>query len=637
MVNFSAVSGMSEMYSAADRMIDAVRREVNFSFQPIVSAISGKCFGFESIALGAERLGFPTLAALYDYADDQNALERLELTMRELALQNFARFCHKGEHLFLGFDRRSLTRPGSLPQQTTALLARHGINPTSVCLTLPETEISFGARASIVTTALEPYRRQSYLLALDQFGLGAASLRPIYDQQPNIIRVASVFTADIATDERKRLLLSTVVGLALVLGITVIADGIINEAGFRACKQIGCHLVQGDFVGPPTASHNGTGIARTYPAIIETNRLERRERHSDQKLLRDELNMLPAVNVHEPMTKIFQYFRSQKEYSFLPIVDDRQQPLGIIREIDLKDVIYSRYGKDLLHNKALNRGPLDFLRPCPVCDINTEAEKILEIFSQAANPPGVLLVDDFTYVGALSAASLVRVINEKNLVQARDQNPLTRLPGNISINNYITAAQENPGASLVLVYFDLDNFKPFNDRFGFRQGDRAILLFSDLMRTHLSTTDTFLGHIGGDDFFAAFHDMPPEQIRTMIETLLTTFRHDIESFYDPESRISGYIIGHSRDGEIVQIPLLSCSAAVVEIPAGAGTAIADDIARILAGLKKAAKKAPEHIAILRLGQQRLVCSEPLENTGETSFASNPIESENCHVNVTRMS
>jgi len=56
----------------------------------------------------------------------------------------------------------------------------------------------------------------------------------------------------------------------------------------------------------------------------------------------------------------------------------------------------------------------------------------------------------------------------------------------------------------VLVYFDFDNFKPYNDRYGFRQGDRTILLFSDILKKTSGANKFFAGHIGGDDFFAGF-------------------------------------------------------------------------------------------------------------------------------------
>ncbi len=587
-------SGSVSTGSGPDVLSTKVDEHLFFAFQPIVSAHSGQCYGYEAVPQGFERIGFASMGALADVAFDLGRLDRLETSLREKAVRDFVRFAGKGERLLLGLDGRGLESSEDAPRRTADLLARYGLNPTALCLCLSESQA-----ADLSGPGLEAWRRRSYLLALDRFGAGLAGLKPLHDHQPNLIRIDRAFTNGIHADERKKLFVSTVVTLAHVLGVTVIADGVADEYEFRACKQIGCDLVQGAFVGAP-ATLSGS-FSRSYSVIAETNRRERREKRSDQRLLREELTLLPALHVGDPMAKVYQAFRAHKAHGFLPIVDDRHQPIGIIREIDLRDVIYSRYGKDLLHNKALHRGLLDFLRPCPVCDINTEAERILEIFSQAVDPPGILLVDDFEYVGVLSAASLLRVINEKNLALARDQNPLTRLPGNSSINDHITAALETAGSSWIFAYFDLDNFKPFNDRFGFRQGDRAILLFSELMRTSLGGNRSFLGHIGGDDFFASFRDTPMAEARARIEAALTAFKRDVESFYDPESRELGYILGRGRDGTLQQFPLLSCSAALVEIGAGDRAVTVDDIGSTIATLKKAAKSAPDHIAAQRLG------------------------------------
>ena len=577
---------------AANPLIDDAERSLYFTFQPIVSVITGQCYGYQAIAQLSDCQNFSDLDGLYEEAQRTETLLSLDFLIYKKAVRDFSRFCRKGERLFLSVDRRVLLSPDYVHQQTLDLLSRFGLHPTTLCLELAEPLLQPGSSA--VAAVLDSYRQHSQSLVLDRFGSGGAALMALHNPQIKMVRLDPVLTGGMAADERKRMAVATIINHAHVMGLSVIADGVANEGEFLACKQIGCDLVQGGFIGPPATAAEASHQA--YEMIAEANRRDRRERHSDERLLREELTLMPAVSVRDPMTTLFQVFRSEKEHTFLPILDDRRQPIGIIREVDLRGVIYSRYGKDLLHNKALHRGLLDFLRPCPVCDLNTEAEKILEIFSGADNPPGIILVDGFEYVGVLTAASLLRVINEKNLALARDQNPLTRLPGNRSINDHIAAAFDDSAVGWTFVYFDLDNFKPFNDRFGFRQGDRAILMFSEHMRSLLNGTGIFLGHIGGDDFFASFRNAAAEQVRTRVATLLESFRRDAESFYDAEARDLGYIVGRDRDGTSRQFRLLSCSAALVALPAGSRTALMDDLGSIIAGLKKAAKDSPDHLA-----------------------------------------
>ena len=82
---------------------------------------------------------------------------------------------------------------------------------------------------------------------------------------------------------------------------------------------------------------------------------------------------------------------------------------------------------------------------------------------------------------------------------------------------------------------------------------------------------------------------------------MATFRRDVESFHDADSRQRGYIVGRNRDGVTQHFPLLTCSAALVEIPAGARTVTVDDLGDAIAILKKGAKQAPRHMAAKRLG------------------------------------
>ena len=75
-----------------------------------------------------------------------------------------------------------------------------------------------------------------------------------------------------------------------------------------------------------------------------------------------------------------------------------------------------------------------------------------------------------SYLGILEPSKLIDLINEQEVAKARDQNPLTRLPGNYAINHHLQCLLKEVGNRKTLVYFDFNNFKPFNDVYGFRMG-----------------------------------------------------------------------------------------------------------------------------------------------------------------------
>jgi len=140
--------------------------------------------------------------------------------------------------------------------------------------------------------------------------------------------------------------------------------------------------------------------------------------------------------------------------------------------------------------------------------------------------------------------------------------PLTRLPGNIAIEHEVRQRFE-AGAPWAVVYADLDNFKAYNDVYGFPRGDDAIrLVASTIAQTvHILGDETdFIGHIGGDDFILVTQAHRAEQ---MARTIAEEFDRSVPELYDPEDRARGGIDAKDRRGRPVRFPLMSLSLAVV--------------------------------------------------------------------------
>jgi diguanylate cyclase (GGDEF)-like protein len=146
--------------------------------------------------------------------------------------------------------------------------------------------------------------------------------------------------------------------------------------------------------------------------------------------------------------------------------------------------------------------------------------------------------------------------------EAKGANPLTGLPGNITIANFIG---ENlaKGNVICVLYCDLDNFKAYNDKYGFTKGDEAILYTRDCL---LSVTkrdnlrNVFIGHEGGDDFVAI---TDYEQWEAFAKTFIATFDRGVHQFYNSVDARNGFIESVNRKGERQRFPLMSISVAVV--------------------------------------------------------------------------
>ena len=236
------------------------------------------------------------------------------------------------------------------------------------------------------------------------------------------------------------------------------------------------------------------------------------------------------------------------------------------------------------------------------------------------------MVDNMRYVGFLSAKALLRIINEKNLALARDQNPLTRLPGNTRIYEFVSQALASRTDASVLIYFDFDNFKPFNDTYGFRAGDRAIQLFADLLQREMRREDQFVGHIGGDDFFVGVRNGDLSSACTLATSVATRFAEDVRSLYDATDRDRGYIFAKGRRGRRHRFPLLSVSAAVLAITQSAEHGSMDSVLSAISTLKKVAKDSRGRIAAAILMPGGTVQTFDVSNAGGTreSEAGSPV-------------
>lgn len=141
--------------------------------------------------------------------------------------------------------------------------------------------------------------------------------------------------------------------------------------------------------------------------------------------------------------------------------------------------------------------------------------------------------------------------------EMRAISPLTGLPGNVQIAEEIRRRAIS-GQHIAVCHADLDNFKAYNDHYGFLRGDEAIRYTAEVLRSTCEriTTDGYLGHIGGDDFIAVAR---PEEAEPAAKAALAAFDRDVRRLYDQADAERGYIEVEDRRGSPVRFPLLSLS------------------------------------------------------------------------------
>lgn len=578
-------------------LMGRAKAALDMALQPIVDIHTGAVYGFEALVRHFEQLGLTSPHELFDCAHQAGCLHQLDLFLREIALRKFASLpgCDE-QRLFYNLDGRVLESANLLTAETERLLTRHHLRPSAFCLELSETyQVSGG---SDVDALIAKSRAIGFRFAVDDFGRGYSGLKVLYDYHPDFLKIDRFFITSIQTDSRKRLFVGSVVDLAHILGVKVVAEGVETEAELQTCREIGCDLVQGYFICKPFLELDAA--QRAYMHVVKQTKQAKKTRDTDGHLLHSEIKALSTIAEAADVTTVLATFQRHTGQSYFPIVDDNDEPRGIVAEQDLKQFIYLPYGQDLLKNKNFKFDIARFARKCPVADIDSPIEKVIDLIADEMSE-GVIVTQNTKYLGFISTNSLLRISNSIRLRQARDQNPLTKLPGNAPILDYIAEACAEGGMDRFLCFVDLDNFKPFNDTYGFSAGDRAILLLADSLQRLQSDRNVFIGHVGGDDFFVGTCSGDREAISDSMLSFRDKFGRNAESLYRPEDRARGFIAAEGRNGMLANFPLLTCSIAVVMLPANAGAVDPEDVVSELARLKRLAKSSGSGLAMAEIG------------------------------------
>ncbi len=175
-----------------------------------------------------------------------------------------------------------------------------------------------------------------------------------------------------------------------------------------------------------------------------------------------------------------------------------------------------------------------------------------------------LMVEDYIWRVDFERDFLARVnLSILRCEKIVEINPLTRLPGNISINREIQERLEN-NRDFAFGYADLDYFKPFNDRYGFSRGDEVIKMTGRLILGIVKAKQpqcSFVGHVGGDDFvFIIDIDLVEEAAAEIIKA----FDSLITGCYDQEDCAQGFIKSFDRKGKSSHFPIMGISIGITE-------------------------------------------------------------------------
>ncbi|TYC65159.1 EAL domain-containing protein [Stappia sp. BW2] len=568
--------------------------KLDYALQPVVDIGTGVVYGYEAQIRNCDLLGAQSADELIDFAFAEGYLPQLEAHLLVKAMKRFGNLkIAQGTKLYFKLDGRNLGHDDDPRMRLGKLVAEAGLQVNQICLEFSERHQQ--TFTDVTHHAVNDLRQLGFLIALDDFGRGSSELRLLHDMSPDYVKIDRFFLNGIDADARRKLFVTTVANLAHVLGARVIAEGVETESEFKACREAGCDLIQGYFVAKPFQESTSAKLFYDHVRAPGVGR----KRREELDRIRNELIKLPTIQSDASMNDLLDMVVHNQEASVVPVVDANNEPRGLIHERDLKAYLYTGAAGDDDAKAALDFPLRSFVRACPIADIDSNADMLLVTFASSINSDGIIITENFRYAGFLSATSLLKIIHEKRIQEAQDQNPLTGLPGNGAVSRFIAESGRKGAHDRHLCYLDFDNFKPFNDTYGYRQGDRAIILFGELLQRHVSESEAFYGHIGGDDFFAGFQNIDQTDVAARMLSLKRAFRLDVESFYDADHREQGFIEAQDRFGTTRQFPLLQCSISILSLPKGI-TLNPDKLNHEIMELKRAAKRSDDGLAVKSL-------------------------------------
>ncbi|MGE4272222.1 MAG: GGDEF domain-containing protein [Desulfitobacterium sp.] len=521
-----------------NRILEEPEQYVRSAYQPILDVASGEFFGFEALSRLKTPSSFPNIAELFPFAEKIGQLYPIETICRRIAVKNSTEILRPNEYLFLNVEPQVITDPEYSTGHTRKLLEAKGLTPSDVVLEI--TERSAIEDYNTFREALEHYRKQGYLIALDDVGAGYSSLQSIAELHPDFLKIDRSLIQGINENPTKWALLETFVTFAHRIGCRILAEGVETQEELQTVIQLGVDYAQGYFIAMP--SFNRAELPEQVTKIVKSHQ---RMIFNSEKTVHHILEPLPFFSPDTTVNVVQNYFEEHAKVGLVGVIQ-REELIGVVQRDKLYTALATPFGvslysqrpiTSLMYNKHLS---IEETTPIEVASSLAMARSDAQLYD------GIVVVQQQKPVGMIRVASLIKAMSETQIQIARGASPLTGLPGNTAIDQEMKR-RLNTNKPFNIIYADLNRFKAFNDTYGFQHGDSIIRILGEVLvqGSHSIDEHSFIGHVGGDDFIVISSE---SNAQTLGDHLLTGFQNRIESIHgakDLSLALAGLVIDPS--------------------------------------------------------------------------------------------
>ena len=523
------------------------KEAIHTHLQPIVDLRHNQPVGYEALTRGnpGHMLQRPDL--MFQAANQFERIPDLEALCIRYAIEHFAGRSTEGQ-LFLNICPQTLLHFSGTLDVITKHLEAVSLSPRHVVLEISERFPIENADTFI--QLINELKQVGYGIAIDDLGSGYSGLKLWSQIRPDYVKIDRHFIDRIDQDPVKQAFVTSVVHLCEQLQCEIIAEGIERLGEMKLLRSLGIHIGQGYLLGKP---------AREPAFIIPDKTAQKSSRYCEGldapviQLCQPAVCTGPDVTLGEAEA----LFADNPQLMSVPVLQD-DFPLGVLHRHQLLEVFANNNGRTLNECRPVH----ELMQRDPVI---VDGSMTLEAVSRLMTDDDtyylhqhLIITRDGHYAGLVKTKDLLKRITTNQIQKARYANPLTMLPGNVLIDEHVETLirQHKP---FDLLYADLNHFKPFNDHYGYRQGDNVIRWIGQLLQT-LSSEENFVGHVGGDDFIVVSQE---EDSGRLCEQILTAFSKGIDAFHDSEDWYRGYLSSTDHNGNLLEFPLLSLVIGVV--------------------------------------------------------------------------
>lgn len=547
-------------------------------FQPLIDLANSQIIGYEGQIRGPSSDLLHSPVRLYRIAKQVGKLLDLENLCCRLIVDSFVEQKLQGI-LFLKLNADVYIERKFKEVQVIQAIENAGIDPQRVVINLCVHEPYDISNPGFLTKIVSRFTELGYKVSLEDQGEIFSLLQSQPEINPSCVKINQHLIQDIDKDPVKVQLIKSLLEQARNSGFITIAGGIETRGELLLAKELGISLGQGCFIARP-----GKKPSRVTPRdVVSILIANERKPHHERNGIAAILEKAPSFSLEKNNEEVFQVFEKNPQLSVAAITNNNV-PIGLIN----RSVFISRYARPYQRELYGRKSCSTFMDPEPLIvdkNISIQALSVMLAEDQRHVSLGFIFTENGLYHGVGTSQNLIHEITEMQIQSARYANPLTGLPGNAPIDDQIDkllASEEG----FCVCYFDLDNFKPFNDVYGFSMGDAMIQMTAKIIGEKCDPELDFVGHIGGDDFIALFRSTDWE---ARCQTVLEKFGMDVMSFFSPLDVDRGGYVTENRRGEKEFHNLTTLSVGALPVNPKAFKSHRD-IAVVAAESKKMAKK-----------------------------------------------